>query len=244
MAIKLLNIHKKFGDQQIHSNLNLHVGESEYHVILGSSGEGKTILLKMMAGFIKPDKGSILLGGEYANDLPVQERSIGYIFQDHALFPHLTVYENIAFGLTAQRFPKHEIRKRVAEYAVLVSLENHLRKYPSMLSGGQKQRVAMARALVLEPKILLLDEPLSSLDSDLRLALCHKLRDIHETLGITMVQVTHNLDEAKLLADTIHVLKNGKLTACPTTRQSLSFSNRTVPVFDCAPMMIEPLVLN
>ena len=244
MAIKLLNIYKKFGDHRIHTDLNLHVGQSEYHVILGSSGEGKTILLKMIAGFLKPDKGSILLNGEYVNDLPVQQRSIGYIFQDHALFPHLTVFENIAFGLAAQRLPKNEIRKRVAQYAALVSLENHLKKYPSMLSGGQKQRVAMARALVLEPKILLLDEPLSSLDSDLHLALCHKLKAIHETLGITMVQVTHNLMEAKLLADTIHVLKNGDLTTCQTTRQPLILSDQTIPVFDCGSMITEPLVLN
>ena len=168
MSIVIRNITKAFGKQIVLNNLSLEIKKGEFHVILGPSGEGKSTFLNIIAGLMKPDKGNIWIEGQLVNKLSPQKREVGFVFQDYALFPHLTVYENVAYGLRAKGLKEKVIRKKVFRYLELVGLMTYQNKYLIALSGGQKQRVALARALATEPKVLLLDEPLSHLDPHLQ----------------------------------------------------------------------------
>lgn len=202
---------KQFGDVRAVDNVTLSIAEGETFSLLGPSGCGKTTLLRMAAGFERPDSGRILLNGEDITDLPPEKRPVNTVFQNYALFPHMSVRDNIAFGpKTAKKSPT-EIRKAVDEALELVALGDQADKKPGQLSGGQRQRVAIARALVNRPKVLLLDEPLAALDLKLRQRLLVELDTIHDEVGITFLYVTHDQDEAISISDRIAVMNQGKI---------------------------------
>jgi putative spermidine/putrescine transport system ATP-binding protein len=190
-------------------NLNLDIATGEFLTMLGPSGSGKTTCLMMLAGFETATHGEIYLDGEGINNVAPHKRNIGMVFQNYALFPHMTVGENIAFPLEVRKQPKHEIRERVERALDMVQLKDFLSRRPSQLSGGQQQRVALARALVFEPKLVLLDEPLGALDKNLREEMQYELKHIHENLGLTMVFVTHDQSEALTMSDRIAVFDDG-----------------------------------
>jgi len=183
----------------------------EFLTLLGPSGCGKTTTLRIIAGFEKPDKGKIYFDDTVMNDVPPYERNIGIVFQDYALFPHMTVYDNISFGLKLRKLPKEEIKRRVSWALELVGLKGFEDRYPEQLSGGQQQRVALARALVIEPQLLLLDEPLSNLDAKIRERLRGEIKRIQKELGITTIYVTHDQEEAMAISDRIAVMSVGKI---------------------------------
>lgn len=183
----------------------------EFLTLLGPSGCGKTTTLRIIAGFEKPDRGEIYFDDTIMNDVPPYERNIGIVFQDYALFPHMTVYDNISFGLKLRKLPKGEIRRRVLWALELVGLKGFEDRYPEQLSGGQQQRVALARALVIEPQLLLLDEPLSNLDAKIRERLRGEIKRIQKELGITTIYVTHDQEEAMAISDRIAVMSVGKI---------------------------------
>jgi len=191
--------------------LSFQVMEGEFFSLLGPSGCGKTTTLRCIAGFETPSEGSISLGDQRLDDKPPHRRDVGLVFQNYALFPHLTVFDNIAFGLRLRKIGKAEIARRVGQILELVDLRNLAERYPAQLSGGQQQRVAIARALVLEPSLLLFDEPLSNLDFKLRIQMRYELRDLQKRLGKTAVYVTHDQSEALALSDRIAVLSQGRL---------------------------------
>ncbi|NJE86070.1 ABC transporter ATP-binding protein [Thermococcus sp. CX2] len=208
VRVELKNIIKAW------ENFRLEIGyleakDGEFLTLLGPSGCGKTTTLRMIAGFEKPDKGEILFDGNVVNELPPYERNIGIVFQDYALFPHLTVFDNIAFGLEMKRLPRNEIERKVRWALELVGLEGLENRYPEQLSGGQQQRVALARALVIEPEVLLLDEPLSNLDAKIRERLRGEIKRIQRELGITTIYVTHDQEEAMAISDRIAVMNVG-----------------------------------
>ena len=205
------NISKAFGPFRALEQADLCIKRGEFFSILGPSGCGKTTLLRIIAGFERPDTGQIRFDGTDVTDLPPDKRQSNTVFQNYALFPHLSVFENIAFPLRLQKIPEAEIRRRVAEYVHLVQLEGHENKKPALLSGGQKQRVAIARALINEPRVLLLDEPLSALDAKLRQNLLVELDAIHDKTGITFVYVTHDQSEALSVSDHIAVMNAGRI---------------------------------
>jgi spermidine/putrescine transport system ATP-binding protein len=209
--ILIKNINKNFGDFQALKNINLEIKKGEFFSLLGPSGCGKTTLLRMIAGFISSDSGAIYLGDTDITNLPPNKRDVNTIFQTYALFPHLTVYENIAFPLKLKKLSQKEIDKKVKENIELVQLSEHINKYPSELSGGQKQRVAIARALINEPAVLLLDEPLSALDAKLRQHMLIELDRIHDQVGITFIFVTHDQQEALSISDRIAVMNKGEV---------------------------------
>jgi spermidine/putrescine ABC transporter ATP-binding subunit len=182
-----------------------------FYALLGPSGSGKTTLLRMIAGFDRPDSGHVEIGGEPVEGIPVEKRDVGMMFQNYALFPNMTVYDNVAFGLTVRRTDRAEIKRRVAEALELVQLSGFEKRRPSQVSGGQKQRVALARAIVIRPRVLLLDEPLSALDKALRLEMQVELKRIQREVGITTIFVTHDQEEALTLSDRIGVLNEGRL---------------------------------
>ena len=190
-------------------NLNLKIKEGELVSLLGPSGCGKTTTLRVVAGFIEPTSGKFMLGDEDYTNIPVHNRSFGLVFQSYALFPHLTVYENVAFGLKMKKVPKDEIDKKVNEMLEVVDMSHLAKRYPKELSGGQRQRVAIARALVIEPKLLLLDEPLSNLDAKLRLKMRVEIRKLQQKLGITTLFVTHDQEECFSISDKVAVLNKG-----------------------------------
>jgi len=201
--ISFQDIQVKFGDFVAIQNLNLDIKEGEFFTFLGPSGCGKTTTLRTLVGFITPTKGKIIVDGEDLTNTPIEKRQIGMVFQSYALFPTMSVYENIAFGLKVQKVKKEEIKKRVEELAQVVDLKDEqLVKNVSQLSGGQQQRVAIARALALAPKIIVLDEPLSNLDAKLRKQLRKELKKLQHEQGITTVYVTHDQEEAL----TMHIL--------------------------------------
>jgi len=216
MSIILKGITKYFGKQKILNNLSLEIKKGEFHVLLGPSGEGKTTLLSIIAGLLKPDKGEVWIDKYLVNNLPPQKRNIGFVFQDHALFPHLTVYENVAYGLRAKGIKEKIIKEKVLNYIKLVNLIDYQNKYPSELSGGQKQKVALARALVIEPYILLLDEPLSNIDAWQKEHLREELKNIQKKTGVTTLYVTHDQSEAFVLADRISILHKGSIEQVET----------------------------
>ncbi len=209
--IEFKNIVKKFGDFVAVDGVNLSIYEREFFALLGPSGCGKTTLLRMLAGFELPTSGEVILAGEDLLDTPPYQRPINMMFQSYALFPHMTVEQNIAFGPTQDSTPKGEIEARVQEMLKLVQLEPFAKRKPHQLSGGQRQRVALARALAKRPKLLLLDEPLGALDKKLREETQYELMDLQQTLGLTFIVVTHDQEEAMTVADRIAVMDKGKL---------------------------------
>jgi sulfate/thiosulfate transport system ATP-binding protein len=223
MSIQLRNIYKKFGDFTALDGVTLDVEEGELVALLGPSGSGKTTLLRIIAGLEHPDSGSVWLRGEEATDRAPRERGVGLVFQHYALFRHMTVFENVAFGLRVrprQRRPsEQQIQTRVRELLELVQLEWTSNRYPSQLSGGQRQRIALARALAVEPHVLLLDEPFGALDAKLREELRQWLRKLHEHLGLTGVFVTHDQEEALEVASRVAVMNKGKMEQIGTPEQ-------------------------
>lgn len=209
--IELKNINKSYDDLTILDNLNLNIRKNEFLTLLGPSGCGKTTTLKIIAGFEYADSGEVLFEGNEINDLPPHKRQLNTVFQKYALFPHMNIYENIAFGLKIKKLPKEEIDKKVKEMLKLVSLEGYEKRSVDSLSGGQQQRIAIARALVNEPKVLLLDEPLGALDLKLRQEMQMELKKIQQKLGITFIFVTHDQEEALSMSDTIVVMNKGKI---------------------------------
>ena len=209
--IELRNITKEYDGVAVLDNLNLDIKKNEFLTLLGPSGCGKTTILRIIAGFRYADSGEVVFEGENINDMPPNERHVNTVFQKYALFPHMNVYENIAFGLKIKKMDKKTIDAKVKEMLKLVSLEGFEKKSVEMLSGGQQQRIAIARALVNEPKVLLLDEPLAALDLKLRQEMQRELKKIQQQLGITFVFVTHDQEEALTMSDTIVVMNKGKI---------------------------------
>ena len=210
-TVKIDNISKKFDKVQVLKNVSLDIKKGEFFSLLGPSGCGKTTLLRIIAGFEYSDNGSVFLDDTNITDLPPEKRPVNTIFQNYALFPHLTVFENVAFSLRLQKKSEEEIKNIVFEKLELVKLGEHFKKYPNQLSGGQKQRVAIARALVNEPNVLLLDEPLSALDAKLRQRMLIELDTIHDKIGITFIFVTHDQQEALSVSDRIAVMHEGEI---------------------------------
>lgn len=209
--LQIRNLSKQFGDTVAVDNLDLDVEDGELVTLLGPSGCGKTTTLRSIAGFVKPDAGEIYVGDEPMSRLPPERRDIGFVFQNLALWPHMTVYQNLAFGLELRGANKHDIRRRIDETLRLVRLSGLEERTPRQLSGGQQQRVALARALVIQPSLLLLDEPLSSLDAQLREEMRFEIRELQKKLGITSIYVTHDQAEALVLSDRIAVMHQGRL---------------------------------
>jgi spermidine/putrescine transport system ATP-binding protein len=205
------NISKQFGEHAALSNVSFSIHKGEFFSILGPSGCGKTTLLRLLAGFEHPDKGRIYLDGKDITDLPPNKRPVNTVFQNYALFPHLSIWENIAFGLRIAHKPWTTIKSEVERMLKLIQMKEHAHKLPDQISGGQKQRVAIARALVNHPQVLLLDEPLAALDLKLRQKMLIDLDQIHDEVGITFVFVTHDQTEAMAVSDRISVLHQGKL---------------------------------
>ncbi len=207
--IELKNISKQYEDNKVLDNLSLNIRKNEFVTLLGPSGCGKTTTLKIIAGFETADSGSIMFKNKDISDIPPYKRQLNTVFQKYALFPHMNVYENIAFGLKIKKLPKDEIDKKVKEMLRMVSLSGFERRSIESLSGGQQQRVAIARALVNEPEVLLLDEPLGALDLKLRKEMQLELKKIQQELGITFIFVTHDQEEALTMSDTIVVMNKG-----------------------------------
>jgi spermidine/putrescine transport system ATP-binding protein len=202
-------ISKSFGNFGVLHDINLEIRKGEFFSLLGPSGCGKTTLLRIIAGFETPDSGTVTFDGKDVLPIPPNRRQANTVFQNYALFPHLTVFENVAFSLRLKKLPNSEVCAKVQDYLKLVQLENHAYKKPNQLSGGQKQRVAIARALINEPSVLLLDEPLSALDAKLRQHMLIELDQIHDTIGITFIYVTHDQQEALSVSDRIAVMNLG-----------------------------------
>lgn len=205
----LKNITVAYGDNTVLKNLNLSIHDREFITLLGPSGCGKTTTLRIIGGFIEPDEGEIFFEGRKINGVPPHKRQVNTIFQRYALFPHLNVYENVAFGLRLRHLPEKEIKETVKEMLELVNLKGFEKRHISSLSGGQQQRVAIARALAVKPRVLLLDEPLGALDLKLRKDMQVELKNIQQRLGITFIYVTHDQEEALSMSDTIVVMDNG-----------------------------------
>lgn len=205
----LENVVKKFGKIVALNIDRLSIEEGTYNVILGPSGAGKSTMLRIVAGLDYPDSGKIILEGKEITNRPPWERDIGFVFQNYALYPHLTVYDNIAMPLRVKGLKENEIKQRVAEVLKIMEIEEHVNKYPRQLSGGQQQRVALARAIIKRPKLLLLDEPLSNLDAKVRIELRSYLKSLQRQLGITALHVTHDQSEAMAIADNLVILHDG-----------------------------------
>ena len=213
------NLRKQFGDVQAVKDANLHIAKGEFYTFLGPSGCGKTTLLRMLAGFTSADSGSIYFDDQIVNDIPPWKRNVGMVFQNYALWPHMNVFENIAFGLRERGIAKSEIQGRVERSLKMVNLEGHDKRRPSQLSGGQQQRVALARTLVTEPGLLLLDEPLSNLDAKLRVQMREELLRLQRELGITTIYVTHDQEEALITSTRIAVMSEGEIIQEGTPRE-------------------------
>lgn len=215
----LENITKRFDRQEVLSDFNLTINDGEFFTILGPSGCGKTTVLRLIAGFEQPTAGKILLNGEDIAHVPAEKRPVNTVFQSYALFPHMAVYDNVAFGPKLAGLPSHEISVRVAEALSIVQLSDYASRKPHQLSGGQKQRVAIARALVNRPKVLLLDESLSALDYKLRQQMQLELKQLQRKLGITFVYVTHDQEEALSMSDRVLVMDKGRAQQVGTPRE-------------------------
>ncbi len=205
------NVSKHFEETAAIDHVSLAIPRGSFTTLLGPSGCGKTTTLRMIAGFYEPDSGSITLGGRRIDQLPAHQRGTAMVFQDYALFPHMTVYDNVAYGLKLAKVGRDERERRVAQTLDFVGLGGLARRWPNQLSGGQQQRVALARALIVEPEVLLLDEPLSNLDANLRERMRWELRELQQRLGITFLYVTHDQEEALAMSDWIAVMREGKV---------------------------------
>ena len=218
-SLEIRDLTKRFGNFEAVRNISLSVAEGEMIALLGGSGCGKTTTLRMIAGFLEPYSGDILVNGQSIVKVPAYKRNIGIFFQNYALFPHMNVFENVAFGLKLKKLPKKEIEQRVKDMLDMVKLYGLEKRYPRELSGGQQQRVALARALVTRPEILLLDEPLSNLDAKLRVEMQVEIKRIQKELGITTIIVTHDHEEAVSLADRVIVMHEGQLLQIGTPNE-------------------------
>lgn len=218
-VVELRGIFKSIHDHEILHDINLDVFEGEFLTLLGPSGCGKTTLLRLISGFEEPTLGTICIDGKDVSGLPPHQRFVHTVFQSYALFPHMTVFENIAFGLRCQKVAEAEIKERVADVLKMVKLEKYVDRKPSQLSGGQQQRVAIARAAVNRPRVLLLDEPLSSLDYRLRKTMQIELKQLQRKLGITFIFVTHDQEEALSMSDRVVVMQEGYIEQIGTPRQ-------------------------
>lgn len=217
-AVRFEAVTKRFDDVVALNNVSLDVDPGEFLTLLGPSGCGKTTLLKLAAGFLGPDRGSVVIGGRMVNEVPTYQRGIGMMFQNYALFPHLSVRDNIAFGLKRAGMARADIATRVAEMVALVKLEGLEKRKPDQLSGGQRQRVALARSLARRPQVLLLDEPLAALDKKLRESTQGELMELQRRLGMTFIIVTHDQEEAMTMAGRIGVMDAGRLVQVATPR--------------------------
>lgn len=209
--VQLVNLVKSFESSNVVDNINIDIKKGEFLTLLGPSGCGKTTTLRMIAGFEVPTAGKILLEGEEVSNKPAYERDVNTVFQSYALFPHLNIFDNIAFSLKIRKYSKNEIKEKVMNVLKLVRLEGYENRKPSQLSGGQKQRVAIARAVVNNPKVLLLDEPLGALDLKLRKEMQFELKHLQKKIGITFIYVTHDQEEALTMSDRIAVMNQGKI---------------------------------
>ncbi|MCE4618050.1 MAG: ABC transporter ATP-binding protein, partial [Desulfurococcales archaeon] len=209
VSVQLVKVTKRFGSVVAVNNVDLEIPDGRFTALLGPSGSGKTTLLYLIAGIYRPTRGKILFDGKDVTNLKPNERNIGLVFQNYALYPHMKVYDNISFPLRLAKKPKSFIDKKVREIAAMLQIDHLLDRYPAQLSGGQQQRVALARALVKEPSVLLLDEPLSNLDAMLRLKIRSELKRLQKDLGITAIYVTHDQSEALAMADKVVVINNG-----------------------------------
>ena len=209
--IEFKNIDKFYGDNHVLKGINLEINKGDFVTLLGPSGCGKSTLLRCLAGLEQISGGQILLDGEDITNKDPKDRNIGMVFQQYSLFPNMTVEENLSFGLKLQKLDTSEINRRVKDAIDMVELKGKEKEYPANLSGGQQQRVALARGIVMQPKVLLLDEPLSAIDAKLRKSLQTSIRRIHKNLGLTSVFVTHDQDEAMVMSDVIHLFHDGKI---------------------------------
>ena len=210
-SIKISDLEKDFGSVVALADVNLEIREGVFFTLLGPSGCGKTTLLRTIAGFYRQDRGDVRLGDEVVNDVPAYRRNTGMVFQNYAVFPHMTVYENVAYGLRVRKLPRAEIDQRVREALKNVHLEGYESRTPDQLSGGQQQRVGLARAMAIRPRVLLFDEPLSNLDAKLRVDMRDEIRAVQKALGITAVYVTHDQEEALVISDRIAVVNKGRI---------------------------------
>jgi ABC-type Fe3+/spermidine/putrescine transport system ATPase subunit len=244
-AVELCAVGKRYGTTWAVRGVSLTVAPGEFFTLLGPSGCGKTTALRMIAGFAEPDEGEILLDGRSVAGVPPWRRDLGLVFQSYALWPHLTVFEHVAFGLRERRVPRAELRSRVAEALAMVGLEGMAERRPSQLSGGQQQRVALARTLVVRPRALLLDEPLSNLDAKLRAQMRVELRRLHRELGITTVYVTHDQEEAMALSTRVAVFDHGAVIQLGTPadvyrRPATRFVAEFLGAANLLPATVEP----
>jgi ABC-type Fe3+/spermidine/putrescine transport system ATPase subunit len=230
-VLELKHINKYFGKSHVIKDVNLAFEKGEFITFLGPSGCGKTTLLRMIAGFYEPDDGEILLNGKNIERVPPYNRNTAMVFQEYALFPHMNVFENVAYGLRVKHKPAAEIESRVKEALSLMQLTGMEKRFPNQMSGGQQQRVAVARALVMNPELLLLDEPLSNLDAKLRESVRVELRDIQQKMGLSTIYVTHDQSEALSMSDRIVVLKDGVVHQVGTP-QEIYFQPKTAFVAD------------
>jgi spermidine/putrescine ABC transporter ATP-binding subunit len=217
--VRLVNLWKRFGDVEAVKDVNLTIERGGFFTFLGPSGCGKTTILRMIAGFTRPDEGKILFDGREVNDIPPWKRDVGMVFQNYALWPHMSVFENVAFGLKERNLSKSTIQEDTHKALAMVNLEGLGKRRPSELSGWQQQRVALARTLVIKPRLLLLDEPLSNLDAKLRIQMRHELVRIQRDIGITSIYVTHDQEEALTLSTRIAVMSKGRVVQVGTPKE-------------------------
>ena len=218
MAIEVRDVGKRFGDFLALQDVSITVGDGALTALLGPSGSGKSTLLRIIAGLETPDSGAVLIGGEDVTAAPARSRGVGFVFQHYAPFKHMTVHDNVGFGLSVRKRPKDEIRARVKELLELVRLDGLAERYPSQLSGGQLQRMALARALAVQPQVLLLDEPFGALDAQVRAELREWLRRLHEEIHVTTIFVTHDQEEAMEVAEQIVVMNHGRIEQAGSPR--------------------------
>jgi sulfate transport system ATP-binding protein len=219
MAIEASHVTKRFGDFVALDDVSVRVDDGALTALLGPSGSGKSTLLRIIAGLETPDAGSVRIGEEEVTATPARSRGVGFVFQHYAPFKHMTVHDNVAFGLTVRKRPKEEVRARVQELLALVRLDGLAKRYPSQLSGGQQQRMALARALAPQPKVLLLDEPFGALDAQVRAELREWLRHLHEEIHVTTIFVTHDQEEAMEVAEQIVVMNAGRIEQAGAPRE-------------------------